>query len=333
MPFVALPPPADWTLDPGLETVALGGIRASISSSFSDNFDDNNIDLAKWNVTGTGISETGQRIQGIGIGSWDSIKLISDNTFALIAGMELRFKMASGTGVTYDLFGLFSSLTYGAGSGAGMYFYGTGKFAVQINTAAIELPSYPYLANKTYNVRIKYQNPGWVFYVQSPDDSTYSTETLVYSTATASTGPFYVWGSFYNGTAVYWDDVNLYASYPTTGPVAETTWIAIDQNTLDATTPITILVNQIATLQGFSSFTDHKFQWAANNGSYNGAWITQAALVTALQGLVITNHTNSLRLKVQFNSDGIQPSDISGFGSYAKASGAGVIIIDEGVMS
>ena len=107
--------------------------------------------------------------------------------------------------------------------------------------------------------------------------------------------------------------------YSTTSPVAESPWIAIDQNTLDATTPISIQENDIATLLGQSTGSI-KYQYALNNGAFNGSWLTQAALITALQSQAITDHTNSLKIKAQMISDGTQAADIV-IASFVQASG------------
>lgn len=319
MSLIALPSPADWTLDAGLATVALGGIRLT-TELFSDIFTGTTIDTAKWDETdsGSNISQN-NRLEGKGnAAAWDANMLKSDNSFAL-PGMELKFKVETGGTTGHYIFGL--GATAFAVNSASLYFVSGGGFTAVIN-GGTTATGYNWLVNKTYNVRIVYQSPGWKLYVQSPNDTYYTGEVQIYSTATATTGPLPINLNFFSTTTYYVDDVYVYSGYPTDGRVAETPWIAIDQNTLDATIPINIIVNQIATLQGFSSFTAHKFKWAANNGSYNDDWITHAALVTALQGIAITNHTNSLRIKVQFNSNGSQPSDISGFGSYGKAGGA-----------
>jgi len=108
--------------------------------------------------------------------------------------------------------------------------------------------------------------------------------------------------------------------YSFSSPTAISPWIAIDQNTLDATIPVSIIEMAIAALQGITSTGNLKYQYALNNGADNGSWLTHAALVTALQGVTITNHTNSLRLTIQFNSDSSQAADAT-IASYLNASG------------
>jgi hypothetical protein len=97
-------------------------------------------------------------------------------------------------------------------------------------------------------------------------------------------------------------------------------WIPISENTLDATTAIALIENDLGTRQDMS-VGSLKYQYALNNGALNGVWLTFAQLLAAMIGQAITNHTNSLQLKVQFISDGTQHVDITGFGSYAQASG------------
>ena len=86
-------------------------------------------------------------------------------------------------------------------------------------------------------------------------------------------------------------------NYSTVSPVATSPWFAIDQNTLDAVTAILLQL----ILEGTSTI---KFQWALNNGAFNGSFLTPAQLLAALVGQSITDHINSMRLMAQFNSNG-----------------------------
>ena len=86
-------------------------------------------------------------------------------------------------------------------------------------------------------------------------------------------------------------------NYSQASPVATSPWFAIDQNTLDA---ITAILLQLI-LEGTSTI---KFQWALNNGAFNGSFLTPAQLLAALVGQSITDKTNSMRLMAQFNSNG-----------------------------
>ena len=86
-------------------------------------------------------------------------------------------------------------------------------------------------------------------------------------------------------------------NYSQASPTATSPWFAIDQNTLDAVTAILLQL----ILEGTSTI---KFQWALNNGAFNGSFLTPAQLLAALVGQSITDHTNSMRLMAQFNSNG-----------------------------
>jgi hypothetical protein len=130
--------------------------------------------------------------------------------------------------------------------------------------------------------------------------------------------------AFFNDTLSDAQILDLYKAYSSSGPVARSPWIAIDQNTLDATTAITIIENAIAILQGKSTGTN-LFQYALNNGTFNGIWLTLAQLNAALVGQTIIDKQNSLRLEVKMNSDGFQANDISGFGSEIQASGLSLL--------
>lgn len=99
--------------------------------------------------------------------------------------------------------------------------------------------------------------------------------------------------------------------YATTSPVAESPWTAIDQNTLGN---IVLFENPLV---GTGSL---KYQYALNSGAYNGSWLTLSQLQAALSGATITNKTNSLRLKAQFNSNGTQQVELV-IASYLEASG------------
>lgn len=99
--------------------------------------------------------------------------------------------------------------------------------------------------------------------------------------------------NLFEGSVAYFRDTTPYTD---TSPVATSPWIAIDQNTLDAVTAILLQL----ILEGTATI---KFQWALNNGAFNGTFLTPAQLLAALVGQSITNHTNSLRLMAQFNSD------------------------------
>lgn len=111
--------------------------------------------------------------------------------------------------------------------------------------------------------------------------------------------------------------------YRTDSPTAESPWVSSGKGTLDATTPIFIEENKLAALLGYIGYGTLKYQYALNSGSYNGTWLTLAQLQSALAGQAITVQTDSLRLRVQFHSDGGEAIDISGFGSHVEGGSPG----------
>lgn len=119
-------------------------------------------------------------------------------------------------------------------------------------------------------------------------------------------------------------DVNIYKyelwgepdsiNYSITSPVATSPWFAIDQNTLDAVTAILLQL----ILEGTATI---KFQWALNGGAFNGSFLTPAQLLAALVGGTITDHTNSMRLMSQHNSNGADQAAMLVPQTKAEASG------------
>lgn len=103
-------------------------------------------------------------------------------------------------------------------------------------------------------------------------------------------------------------------NFSTASPAATSPWFAIDQNTLDAVTAILLQL----ILEGTATI---KFQWALNNGAFNGSWLTPAQLLAALNGLTITDHTNSMRLMSQHNSNGTDQAAMLLPQTKAEASG------------
>ncbi len=86
-------------------------------------------------------------------------------------------------------------------------------------------------------------------------------------------------------------------NYSQASPTALSPVFAIDQNTLDAVT--SILLQLI--LEGTSTI---KFRSALNGDAITGSFLTPAQLLAALNGQSITDHTNSMQLEAQFNSNG-----------------------------
>lgn len=94
-----------------------------------------------------------------------------------------------------------------------------------------------------------------------------------------------------------------FLQYPTTSPSIESLWVAIPYNTL-GTNPLSLFENS------FGGTGLLKYQYALNNGAYNGTWLTLSELNTALSGAIITDYTNSLRLKAQFISNGSEQAEL-----------------------
>ncbi len=92
---------------------------------------------------------------------------------------------------------------------------------------------------------------------------------------------------------------------PSDSPTAESPWIALPCKTLDASAAVAAFENT----QGGSG--NIKYQYALNNGSYNGSWLTKSGLNGSLASASITDPANSIRLKAQLNSDGTQMADFA----------------------
>ena len=97
-------------------------------------------------------------------------------------------------------------------------------------------------------------------------------------------------------------------------PIATSPKFAIDQNTLDAITPILLQL----ILEGTATI---KFQWNLNDDGFNGTFLTPAQLLAALAGLSITDHINSMQFMYQFNSNTIDQAAILLPQTKAEASG------------
>ena len=149
----------------------------------------------------------------------------------------------------------------------------------------------------------------WQLFLLAPDGSSQSvTDPVVWSATRAPAGGKSLWAFFGDArTDTSRTGADLFRferwpnegreNYSTTSPTATSPWFAIDQNTLDAVTAILLQL----ILEGTSTI---KFQWALNNGAFNGSFLTPSQLLAALVGQSITDHTNSMRLMAQFNSNG-----------------------------
>jgi hypothetical protein len=327
----ALPVPADWSLATGLESVGGIGIRLSYALAVYDNFDDNILDPSLWTEydTGSNVNEINQRIEITGNNTWTGNGLVSiakairedfqvkgTLTLNTLSNMQFGFSDQS---TLKDM----GSATY---EGVLVHFAGNGAINVfKDGTGTLNVGS-GYSAGNDYTVRIVYDNPGHRVYIQSSTDANYLTETLLLTNTTSMfSGSFRIHMGMYTltGTANYFDDAE-FSRYADNSPVATSPWMAYAGDAFDATDPIAIIENAIATILSLPSTGNIKYQYALNNGSFNGTWLTQAQLSTAIAGQTITNHTESLILMVQFPSDGTQAADISGFGSYVEDTGTSV---------
>lgn len=314
MELIALPKVADWSLATGLEAVNNMGLRlkktnighsSTTMSGGTSWFDANspyygieNIPTYKLLNDATYVSVTYRKPSASTTGKWWLLFVInvSGNQWQIKYGARFTLPAgASGATVTQN----FSSADTTFGSAT---IPATGDYYIAWVSAVTDyIPTGAFWVDATSGGAIDYVSSAVVPVL----DGTFTMVNI----------------NGGSGIHLYVSEALLYSS---SSPVAESSWIAIDQNTLDATTAIVIVENAIAVIQDLSNFGSLKFQYTLNNGAYNGTWLTQTQLNTAIVGQSITNHTNSLRLKAQFNSDGAQPADISGFGAYAQASGVTV---------
>ncbi len=119
--------------------------------------------------------------------------------------------------------------------------------------------------------------------------------------------------------------------YSSLSPVATLPWQAIAGGAITATDVLYVAENAGAKLAGYSAYGTLMYQYALNGGTWNGVWLTQAQLAAALAGTAITDHTSSLQLQVQFNSNGSVPADVitgSYFGATAGGAGAYPLPVD-----
>jgi hypothetical protein len=255
------------------------------SDIFADDFDDNSIDTARWNEadTGTNITETNQRIEGRGDGSWNANGLVSDNPIALTEGLTWCFTMvAKNLDNAVAFLGPCSSSTLlflGVQSCLLYFGYSAGLWTVYLNGAGYST-GHGWQADKTYHFRIVYKNPGWEIHVQSPDHGNYSDETLIYSTSTDSTGPMYFHANFKSPAGLtYLDDVVVYTT---------AAFEAVDR----------LLIPSGHTLGGETlgvkcshdgvNYFDAVAQWTGAAGLINKSWTAKAARYWKF---VVTNPT------------------------------------------
>jgi hypothetical protein len=365
MPLIALPKVADWSLDTGLETVQNIGIRladiytklllhcegADGSQVFTDSspvpktitaYGDAQIDTAyaKFGIASGLFDGGGDYLTIPASADWDFgsgnftidfwFRPIDANRYALFASSTDYW-----LGIDYHYNGTQNINIYASSNGTSWNLITADVGGNGIGTASLTL-------NAWNHVAFVRNGNNWMTFINGIKNIDI---TVIGSVVTKNeakriglwgNGSYALRGSLdefriVKGLAVWTANFTppnvpyVYTGYSNSSPVAESPWISISQNTLDATTPISISEMAIAALQGISSTGNVKYQYALNNGTYNGTWLTQAQLVTALQGQTITNHTNSLRLKAQLNSNGTQAADIT-ITSYLRATASGLLV-------
>lgn len=345
MPLIALPKVADWSLGSGLETVQGIGIRLSGSIAWDlieDIFPyDTDTELTtEWLDldVGTNAISTMSTAQS-GYIDGKTVKMDSGNqgatnrsrrskttalTPAIPTSYTVKFR------VYHSALGIVGNPYIASNDAFDIYIYdGTYILVLSFGTDKIIYTNSAHAVVTLYNASAPIGS--WVEYMIVKTGSTgkfYMNGTYIGALtdidldATADSILITQFGILTANRITYLDNFKLSsatASYSVLSPVAESPWIAIDQNTFDGTTPISILENKIATVLSLNvgSLT---YQYALNNGAYNGSELTHAQLLTALLGATITDHTNSLRIKVKFVSDGAQATDIA-IASFAQASG------------
>lgn len=284
-----------------------------------DDFDDNSIDGAKWNETdsGSNINETNQRLEGKGNLSWNTNGIVSDISWVYEYPQRLQewhFQIVPYN--VYDLIGMFGPSTFSAlsitGQAALLFIHRDGFFT-WINGASVDT-GYNWIGGRTYNCRIVYQNPGWKYYIQSPDHAAYSTEVEIASSGSDSIGSMYFHANFYtNGGLSYLDDVKALA-YPTTSPSPAEQW-----NSLPLDSVVNMSTIRIPEVMNSVDGGSVEYQYAVGGqdvgggeDALNGTWLTQTEL-KAEANPTITDATNSFKIVPQYISDGTQKTTSQSF--------------------
>ena len=278
---------------------------------FSDDFTGTVIDTAKWNESDTGgnISQDDQ-IEGKGSSAWNVDGLITDNSQALSDGVELDLQfIPNEVAQPNGMYGFCASSTLTITGQTALLYFSAGNFLAWVNGSGTDT-TYNYTAGKTYNIRIVYQNPGWKYYVQSPDDATYSTEVEIHSTLTDSTGPMYAEFNFYYSVGLsYLDDVDIIAAaYPTDSPSPVAVWSSLPVDAVVDMSTIKCWMFKDDVIQAAGN-TDIKFKYAVNNGSLGTSKTLTA--IRAESDPTISNASNSFKVVGVYASDGAYESKSS----------------------
>jgi hypothetical protein len=335
MPKIALPDVSLWGLDAGLETVE--GIGLRLSGVNTENFNDGSLSSLYTSGVSGGGSVVETSLLTLNGGASADAAFFYYNRLVKETGTEeykRKFKVLSGNYTTnvillwYDtsaptaqaLSGSKRRLSVEIGSSANLHIayrdraY-TAYYWDMVSAWTTLLTSYTLSYNTVYTLILKTTPAGWKIILKNADESATLIETSWiswYSTWNEAGKSMWLLGGenytdrWYCKMAVTQDVFPK--DYASSSPAAESPWIAIDETGLDAS-PINIYENKIAALLGLSTGSI-KYQYALNAGAYNGSWLTLAQLQAALADAEITNHTQSLRLKAQFISDGAQAADM-----------------------
>lgn len=273
-----------------------------------DDFNDNSINGALWTEvdSGTNITEVNQRIEGNGNESWNVNGLISKTAFTKTAGQSIVFPSVTPpvNNKHIGVFGLIGSTALSISApGIGLWLLSDGKFYLYGDSSQINT-GFTYVGGKTYNIRFEYKkiNNGWAIYVQSPDDSNYSSEiAILVSNSEYGVGTtLYPQMNLLQVTTgnTYLDNATNQLYPASVSPAA--VWKSTGANKIKWSTA-RVVVYKNGVIQAATS-TDWKCQKAINNGAYNGTWLTLSAL-RALSDDTITDATNSVEVLSQYNSD------------------------------
>lgn len=277
----------------------------------TDNFNDNSLDEDKWNVTGT-VVEQNQQIEITTASSWNINGIVSDNAYnSDFIALDIKSIAPSNVNIN-NMGGLVASntLDYSNANSVMIHFSYNGPADVYVYINGLPVNTgYTWITGKTYNKRIVYQNPGWKFYIQSPDDVTFSSEVEIYSTVTDSIGPFHVQlqGGHAAGTVIY-DDVILTGSWVTSSPSPASVWAALSVGAVVDMSTAKCWMFKSGVIQ-LATNTDVKFKYAANNGALGSA-LTLANLRLESDP-IISDVANSFKAVGVYASDGTYESKSS----------------------
>ena len=355
MPGIAIPSGDLWSFNAALIEFVAGRLGLKGLWNFKDDFTGTSIDSAIWNTATNSSGEVVllrlyDRVYAFSETAANAAMLIVKETFKTNEDWALEGIVSgdalSGIGELFALVNTTTSpvpvtnaiytdqRTITISDMAILYIDNTGSFvswdgsAWQAGSGAtFSLPNFPHTLGK-FQLQ-SFDDSGtmkWKIFVYDSDDILrFTTTPVAWSATRQPTSGNILWGFFGSPrTNVLFDSTNIYSvirwstnallNYSDASPVATSPWFAIDQNTLDAVTAILLQL----ILENTSTI---KFQWALNNGAFNGSFLTPAQLLAALVGQTITDHTDSMRLMAQFNSNGADQALLLVPQTKAEASG------------